>query len=48
MDGCHVSLFEFQASIFNGHESVNIVVKVMTGCADVEHLTLLNVASGHF
>jgi hypothetical protein len=35
-------------SIFNGHGSVNIAIKVMIGHADAEHLTLLNEASGYF
>jgi hypothetical protein len=41
-------LFEYRTFDSNSHESVNIAVKVMTGHADTKHLTLLNMASGHF
>jgi hypothetical protein len=45
MDGYHMSLFESNMYDLNGHEDSQHVVNTVTGRADAEHLTLLNVGS---
>jgi hypothetical protein len=47
-DGCHMSLFESNVYNLNGHEDSQRVINAVTGRADAKHLTMLNVASGHF
>jgi hypothetical protein len=47
-DACHASLFKYRTLISNDHESVQVMVNRLTGRADADDRTLINVVSGHF